>query len=816
MARPLREPPKMMQTPDNSPDEPLSPAEAREVHALCTLLQDGVIEPQQMQRLDQLLNSRRDARKLYLRYVALHQLLLENAGKQRQAESEILRQHIAMPPEGVPLAGQDRTRAPRAGRLGWEPGGFKQGALAVAASLLIASFLGTLWLSRGPQESLPPEQASQQADRPAAQPAAAEAHSPAAHVTYASPAARWKSGGRPGGQETFAAGSLLELSAGELELVFGSGSRLMLLAPVEFVIAADGGELQRGRLVASITEAGRGFTVKLPNGKVVDLGTEFGVAVDDFGVSEVNVFEGKVEAFPERGVDENQKIELTAGNGLQWSHADLIPLNADLHRFASSVVRRHSGGMAKGDSRVLADRFRASALDAGKWQALGNVSTSPDGLRMVGGAAAETPAYLISAAQFDPAQGPITITCDFYFETVDPDRTTCFSVLTRSLAERGIALPPWRGVLASCARCSFGFDAALDAGSVLAGVKLEGDRELSSISWSGFPSPQPGTPYRVVMHDDGVNVSFSVSQRDQPSIGKTVTIRSLFRGQANYVAFEGPRHGNAIIERVEVSQDLSSTPLASYNDFSSLVFDDRQQVERERRLLAEMAPADKLILEDDFESGEIDPSRWAILGDVSVVDGAVQLGLPNAEQHINTWERRPYLLTRQKLAPDAGRLTVMGRITFAENFLTGYGGSFAVMTRAHDRQGSGPGWEYSVLECGVRANFWPAAWDVRHTLEIHEKPTANSVALLAAKGFDVDPQVRSYVFRVVDDGQRVTLTIVDPARPDERMTVSTTETTLTAKGYLGFESCWGSPVLLDDLRIFQEAKSETGANSVPD
>ena len=42
----------------------------------------------------------------------------------------------------------------------------------------------------------------------------------------------------------------------------------------------------------------RGFTVLSPSGKVVDLGTEFGLSVADGGATSVRVFTGLVEAFP--------------------------------------------------------------------------------------------------------------------------------------------------------------------------------------------------------------------------------------------------------------------------------------------------------------------------------------------------------------------------------------------------------------------------------------------------------------------------------------------------------------------------------------
>ena len=189
-------------------------------------------------------------------------------------------------------------------------------------------------------------------------------------------------------------------------------------------------------------------------------------------------------------------------------------------------------------------------------------------------------------------------------------------------------------------------------------------------------------------------------------------------------------------------------------------------------------------------------------------DGAVQLGQPNAKGHIDTWKARPYLLTQRPLDSAGGALTILGRIAFAENFLAGYGASFAVMTRADNRHGEGPGWEYSVLRRGVRSNFWPGAWDSKHSLEIHEKPAVNTITLLATQGVEVDPRVRSYLFRVVDDGQTVTLTIVDPMKPEDLLNISSATTPPAGSGFVAFESCWGSPVTLDDVRIYQATGSE--------
>jgi len=609
-------------------------------------------------------------------------------------------------------------------------------------------------------------------------------------------------------------GKVLALEEGEVEITYSTGTKLLLVGPAEFVVESAGGKLRRGGLVASVTEAGHGFTIETPNGKVVDLGTEFGVAGDDFGLSEVSVFQGKVEAYPGGKQQAGKKFELTKGHGLQWNEGDLISLDADLRRFATSVLDLSEAGISTGERKPLVDRFREASLNAKAWNALGNVKTSVDGLLLAGNDDPSNRPYLVSKQQYDPSLGPVAVAVDFVLTEETSADFACLAILTRSANERGIALHDWQGSLARNARCSYGTDAGNEdssnkRGALRAGIKMESDRELKEISGSEFLVPEVGTPYRAVMRDDGVNVSFTVSLREKPKVSKTITFRSLFHGNSNFIAVEGPRQGCALIERVEVSQDLSATSPVSYAEISALLFDVTKEAAQERKLLAKLSPAGStLLLQESFDTAELDTLYWNTLGEVLIRDGAVQLGLPNAEGHIDTWKGRPYLLTRQPLDPREGTLTIVGRMSFAENFLNGYGASFAVTTRADERRGNGPGWENSVLRRGIRANFWPAAWNSKHSIEIHEKPAANTITLLATQGLQVNPLTKSYLFQVIDDGSSVMLTIIDPKQPEKIMTISSPTTSEIHQGFVGFESCWGSPITLDDIRIYQTAKPQ--------
>ena len=197
------------------------------------------------------------------------------------------------------------------------------------------------------------------------------------------------------------------------------------------------------------------------------------------------------------------------------------------------------------------------------------------------------------------------------------------------------------------------------------------------------------------------------------------------------------------------------------------------------------------------------------MGDVVLTNGCVQLGTPNDEQHIDTWKERPYLLTKQRFDAAKQTVTVIGEVTFSKNYLNGYGGSFAVMTRTEDAYGGGSGWERSVLRRGVRANFWPAAYGFDHSLEIHEKPVPDTVSLLLAEGFPITPNSRSYLFQIIDDGRSSTLTFIDAGNPSIRKTIShVTSSENWSAGHIALEGCWGSPVQLDNVRIYRSTKKE--------
>lgn len=88
----------------------------------------------------------------------------------------------------------------------------------------------------------------------------------------------------------------LQVRTGLAEIRFAGGTNVIVQGPAEFDVHAAGrGFLRRGKLVAVVPPQAIGFTVGTPTGEIVDLGTEFGVEVDSFGTTDVQVIQGKVE-----------------------------------------------------------------------------------------------------------------------------------------------------------------------------------------------------------------------------------------------------------------------------------------------------------------------------------------------------------------------------------------------------------------------------------------------------------------------------------------------------------------------------------------
>lgn len=88
----------------------------------------------------------------------------------------------------------------------------------------------------------------------------------------------------------------IQLRSGFLRLAFDDGVEVTLQGPAEYeLIAAGKTKLTSGLLTATVPSGAEGFTVDTPTAEVVDLGTAFGIDIQENGISRVSVFEGEVE-----------------------------------------------------------------------------------------------------------------------------------------------------------------------------------------------------------------------------------------------------------------------------------------------------------------------------------------------------------------------------------------------------------------------------------------------------------------------------------------------------------------------------------------
>jgi hypothetical protein len=89
----------------------------------------------------------------------------------------------------------------------------------------------------------------------------------------------------------------LDLLTGIAEIQFQQGATVILEGPASLeLVDANRAVLQSGRAVAKVPKSAVGFGLDTPAAHIVDLGTEFGVAVSEAGSTLLQVYNGKVVA----------------------------------------------------------------------------------------------------------------------------------------------------------------------------------------------------------------------------------------------------------------------------------------------------------------------------------------------------------------------------------------------------------------------------------------------------------------------------------------------------------------------------------------
>jgi Concanavalin A-like lectin/glucanases superfamily len=102
----------------------------------------------------------------------------------------------------------------------------------------------------------------------------------------------------PAADELLCVGQQLRLDSGIVQLTYSNGATVLLQGPADYEIdSLNSGYLKFGKLTARCgTEQSRQFTIVTPNARFVDLGTEFGVMINNLCQAAIAVFAGKVKA----------------------------------------------------------------------------------------------------------------------------------------------------------------------------------------------------------------------------------------------------------------------------------------------------------------------------------------------------------------------------------------------------------------------------------------------------------------------------------------------------------------------------------------
>jgi hypothetical protein len=135
--------------------------------------------------------------------------------------------------------------------------------------------------------------------------------------------AQWASQA-PSAGEALQEGRRLRLESGLAQIRFRDGASVILEGPAEFTpLTTNGGRLDFGKLAARIeTEQARGFAIRTPAARIVDLGTEFGVVVGRDGVVTTVVVQGKVIVSGSAG-----RRRLETGESLRITASTVAPLD---------------------------------------------------------------------------------------------------------------------------------------------------------------------------------------------------------------------------------------------------------------------------------------------------------------------------------------------------------------------------------------------------------------------------------------------------------------------------------------------------------
>ncbi len=134
------------------------------------------------------------------------------------------------------------------------------------------------------------------------------------------------------------------LDRGLIQLEFFSGATVVVEGPARFsLVSAERMLMELGKARAHVPNQAEGFTIETPRHDVVDLGTEFAIAVDEGGASEVHVLDGEVELHNHKATA--KPLLLSQGKAMALTDGSPTPVRLRLTSFAGQRDI-HDAGLA--------------------------------------------------------------------------------------------------------------------------------------------------------------------------------------------------------------------------------------------------------------------------------------------------------------------------------------------------------------------------------------------------------------------------------------------------------------------------------------
>ncbi|MEO6741704.1 MAG: LamG-like jellyroll fold domain-containing protein [Chthoniobacteraceae bacterium] len=275
-----------------------------ELNELISVLVDGRATAAEHSRLEEMLADSDEARRFYVRSMAMSASLYEYSGEMQSERPE--------PPNVIRVASWSRWAAP----------------LAAAAAVLFGIWIARLFFNSD-------------------QPTTAEEQPESVARLSGSKDCKWI-GAAPASGDELVRGRRLELASGFAELTFDSGAQITLTGPATLDLrSAWEAELQRGTLKANVPPEAIGFRVVNAAVEVVDLGTEFSMTAEEGGTAEVFVLKGAVEVQPRnQGGGEQPRSVLREKQARRFAKAgtsDVRDGDKKFQRFAAKIAVERMG-----------------------------------------------------------------------------------------------------------------------------------------------------------------------------------------------------------------------------------------------------------------------------------------------------------------------------------------------------------------------------------------------------------------------------------------------------------------------------------------